>query len=107
MSWNARPRWPGYPNWVRGRETRKTSPSSIGPAATLVVGRFADGVGTFYSYETFDYSYETFDGNEITVRSIWSDIIPRLGPMGTSVLRRRGKTWETNWIMEFTSRRQL
>lgn len=64
-----------------------------------VAGRFADGVGTFYSRETFN-------GTDITVRFIWSDITPDSARWEQAFSADDGKTWETDWIMEFTRRRQ-
>ncbi len=59
-----------------------------------VVGRFADGVGTFYAEDSFN-------GAPVRIRFIWSQA-------GADVLRweqafsaDQGQSWETNWTMDF------
>jgi hypothetical protein len=76
-------------HWASSRDGR------LQPA---VVGRFADGVGTFYSHEAYN-------GTDITVRFIWSQITPQSARWEQAFSADDGKTWETNWIMEFTRRR--
>ncbi len=83
-----RKEWSLY--WASSRDGRLQPP---------VVGRFADGVGTFYSHETYN-------GTDITVRFIWSDITPQSARWEQAFSAEGGKTWETNWIMEFTRRPQ-
>jgi hypothetical protein len=60
-----------------------------------VVGHFHDGVGTFYSHETYN-------GAEIMVRFIWSNITPSSARWEQSFSIDEGETWEVNWIMEFS-----
>jgi hypothetical protein len=59
-----------------------------------VKGRFERGVGTFYSDGTLD-------GKPIRTRFIWSHITPTSAHWEQAYSRDSGKTWETNWIMEF------
>jgi hypothetical protein len=83
-----RKEWSLY--WASSRDSRLQPP---------VVGRFADGVGTFFSRETFN-------GTDITVRFTWSGITPDSARWEQAFSADDGKTWETNWIMEFTRSRQ-
>jgi hypothetical protein len=73
--------------WLDGRY-----PS--GPLDPPVVGRFESGVGTFYS----DYTHE---GKPMRVRFIWSQITPTSARWEQALSSDAGKSWETNWIMEF------
>jgi len=57
-------------------------------------GRFENGVGTFYSDGTLD-------GKPIHTRFIWSKITPTSAHWEQAYSSDAGKTWETNWIMEF------
>jgi hypothetical protein len=57
-------------------------------------GRFENGVGTFYSDGTLD-------GKPIRTRFIWSKITPISAHWEQAYSSDAGKTWETNWIMEF------
>jgi hypothetical protein len=60
-----------------------------------VVGRFTDGRGEFYSRETIG-------GQSIICRFIWSDITSTSCRWEQAFSINGGKTWEVNWIMEFT-----
>jgi hypothetical protein len=73
--------------WLDGRY-----PS--GPLDPPVKGRFESGVGTFYS----DYMN---NGKPERVRFIWSHITPTSARWEQALSADAGKTWETNWIMEF------
>jgi hypothetical protein len=73
--------------WLDGRY-----PS--GPLDPPVEGRFDNGVGTFYS----DY---TQDGKPMRVRFVWSNITPTSARWEQSLSSDGGKTWATNWIMNF------
>lgn len=67
------------------------------PHGTLdppVKGRFENGVGTFYS----DYVQ---DGKTMRVRFTWSQITAKSARWEQAISSDAGKTWETNWIMEF------
>jgi hypothetical protein len=59
-----------------------------------VIGGFADGRGEFYSQEVFD-------GRHIYSRFIWSKITSNSCQWEQAYSEDGGKTWETNWIMEF------
>jgi hypothetical protein len=60
-----------------------------------VVGRFADGVGLFYSQESYE-------GRDITVRYKWSDITATTARWEQAFSADGGDTWETNWTADFT-----
>jgi hypothetical protein len=73
--------------WLDGRD----------PFANLdppVKGRFENGVGTFDTDTTPN-------GKPIRVRYAWSRITPRTAHWEQAFSADGGKTWETNWIMEF------
>ena len=71
--------------WIDGR-----NPSHLDPA---VVGGFTDGVGTFYVDDTFK-------GKSIRVRFLWTNLTTK--PHWEQAFSDDGgKSWETNWIMEF------
>ena len=59
-----------------------------------VVGGFKDGVGTFLADNAFD-------GQRIRVRFLWSDILKDSCRWQQAFSNDDGKTWETNWVMEF------
>jgi hypothetical protein len=60
-----------------------------------MVGRFENGIGTFFADETFR-------GRPITVRFLWSAITPTTARWEQAFSPDGGKTWETNWEMDFT-----
>ncbi|WP_266172182.1 hypothetical protein [Dyella subtropica] len=60
-----------------------------------VVGAFENGVGTFYSDDTFN-------GKPIKVRFKWLNITPTTLQWEQAYSPDGGKTWETNWIAYFT-----
>ena len=60
-----------------------------------VVGGFSDGVGTFYADDFID-------GKPIRVRFLWSDISSTSCRWQQAFSLDSGKSWETNWIMEFS-----
>jgi hypothetical protein len=73
--------------WVDGRN----------PLASLdppVRGRFTDGVGTFYADGILN-------GKQTRTRYIWSKITPASARWEQALSEDGGKTWDTNWIMEF------
>ncbi len=62
-----------------------------------MVGGFTDGRGEFYSQEVFEdqHIYSRFIWSKVTLNSCqWEQAFSIDG----------GKTWETNWIMEFERR---
>lgn len=73
--------------WVDGRDPHGT----LDPP---VKGRFENGVGTFYS----DY---VADGKPMRVRFVWSHITQKSARWEQASSSDAGKTWQTNWIMEF------
>jgi hypothetical protein len=73
--------------WLDGRY-----PS--GPLDPPVKGRFDNGVGTFYSDGMLD-------GKPTRTRFIWSQITPTSARWEQSLSSDGGKTWATNWIMNF------
>jgi len=73
--------------WLDGRN----------PSADLdppVRGRFEHGVGTFYADDTLN-------GKSIRVRYQWSKITPTSAHWEQAYSPDAGKTWETNWLMDF------
>lgn len=60
-----------------------------------VVGKFTNGMGIFEGDDTLD-------GKPIRVRYIWSDITCDAAKWQQAMSPDGGKTWETNWIMQFT-----
>lgn len=59
-----------------------------------MIGVFKDGRGEFYSQEVFE-------GRHIYNRFIWSRITSNSCQWEQAFSEDGGKTWETNWIMEF------
>ncbi len=77
-------------SWVDSRD----------PTASLdppVRGRFKDGVGTFYSDQVVG-------GKPTRTRYIWSRITPTSARWEQALSEDGGKTWATNWIMDFRRR---
>jgi len=66
-----------------------------GTLDTPMIGSFQDGRGEFYDQELFE-------GRSIYVRYLWSDITPTSCRWEQAFSADGGKSWETNWIMEFT-----
>jgi hypothetical protein len=64
-----------------------------------VIGGFKEGRGEFYSQEAFE-------GKSIFCRFIWSNITPTSCRWEQAFSTDGGKTWETNWIMEFTRQQE-
>jgi hypothetical protein len=60
-----------------------------------VRGRFEKGVGTFYSDSEVN-------GKPVRTRFIWSAITPTTARWEQAFSHDAGKTWETNWVMQFT-----
>ncbi len=72
--------------WVDGRR-----PGHLDPP---VVGRFSDGIGSFFADDTLN-------GIPIRVRFVWSHIAARSCRWEQAFSADGGATWETNWVMEF------
>ena len=60
-----------------------------------VIGRFAGGRGEFHGHEVLD-------GRAIFVRFVWSEITPTSCRWEQAFSEDGGRSWETNWIAEFT-----
>jgi hypothetical protein len=60
-----------------------------------VLGRFADGIGTFYGDDECE-------GRAIRVRFIWSRITPQSARWEQAFSVDGGRHWEPNWLMDFT-----
>lgn len=67
---------------------------SPGSLDTPVVGGFSDGTGTFLANDTLD-------GRPIVVRFLWTVPLPDQPRWEQAFSADGGKTWETNWVMEF------
>ncbi|RDS80086.1 DUF1579 domain-containing protein [Dyella psychrodurans] len=68
------------------------------PSAPLdppVKGRFANGVGVFYSDDTLR-------GKTVKVRFTWTHPTPDTAHWEQAFSGDGGKTWETNWVTDFT-----
>lgn len=59
-----------------------------------MIGGFKNGVGEFYSQEVFE-------GHHIFSRFIWSEIAAASCKWEQAFSADGGKTWETNWVMNF------
>ena len=58
-------------------------------------GGFREGRGEFHSHEPVQ-------GRRCCLRIVWSDITPASCRWEQSISDDGGRTWETNWVMEFT-----
>ena len=79
------PRWSIW--WLDGRAPH-------GDLDPPVQGRFENGAGVFYGDTTVD-------GAPIRVRFIWSGIASASPRWEQAYSSDAGKTWDTNWTMEF------
>jgi hypothetical protein len=95
---------------TRGLATRAYDPATAtwaiwwidarAPHGTLdppVKGRFDKGVGLFYSDGELN-------GKPVRTRFKWSDITANTARWEQAFSYDAGKTWETNWVMEFKRR---
>ncbi len=73
--------------WLDGR-----APGSLD---VPMVGSFQDGTGTFYANETLE-------GRPIVVRFLWTRPAPDRPRWEQAVSADGGRTWEANWIMNFS-----
>jgi hypothetical protein len=72
--------------WLDGRHPHRLD--------APVAGGFSNGVGAFFGADTWN-------GQAIRVRFVWSDITPNSARWQQAFSLDNGKTWETNWIMDF------
>lgn len=79
-------RWTLY--WADSR-------NAPGTMQTLAVGKFSNGTGAFYAPDTFD-------GRPILVRILWKRVNRDHARWEQAFSTDRGRTWETNWTMDFT-----
>jgi hypothetical protein len=69
--------------------------STTGVMDTPMIGKFENGRGDFYGHEV--------NGNKhVYSRFIWSEITEISCCWEQALSADGGKTWETNWVMEFT-----
>lgn len=73
--------------WVDGR-------NPLGALDPPMKGRFVDGVGTFYADSALG-------GRPVRTRFLWSQITATSARWEQAYSYDAGKTWDTNWIMEF------
>ena len=71
---------------------RRARPDKI---AVDGVGRFANGVGTFFADDTFD-------GKPIRVRGMFTPLTARSMQWEQAFSPDGGRTWETNYVMHHT-----
>jgi len=76
--------------WLDGRDAHTIEPP--------VIGNFQNGVGTFEGDDTLR-------GKPIKVRYTWSKITINSAHWEQAFSPDNGKTWETNWRMDFTRMR--
>lgn len=60
-----------------------------------VIGRFENGIGTFYADDTFE-------GRPIRMRFLWSGVTATTRRWEQAFSPDGGKTWETNWTVDLT-----
>jgi len=70
------------------------STDRMGTLDIPMIGSFKDGQGLFYAQEIFE-------GRHVYSRFIWSMITANSCQWEQALSADGGKTWETNWIMEF------
>lgn len=70
----------------------------LGPLDPPVRGSFHDGVGTFYADDTFKQK-------PVRIRFTWSHITPTSCHWEQAFSPDAGKSWETNWVMDFKRER--
>jgi hypothetical protein len=71
------------------------SSSANGTLDRPMIGSFQEGRGEFYNEDTYE-------GRAIYVRFIWSKLAKDSCRWEQAFSADGGKSWETNWIMEFT-----
>jgi hypothetical protein len=70
------------------------STDRMGVLDVPMIGGFKDGQGLFYSQETHE-------GRHVYSRFIWSKIMENSCQWEQALSADGGRTWETNWVMEF------
>jgi hypothetical protein len=60
-----------------------------------MVGRFENGLGTFYAEHMFE-------GKPVRVRFLWSRPSEQTCRWEQAFSADGGRSWETNWIMDFS-----
>jgi hypothetical protein len=73
------------------------SKNSGGQLDVPVVGRFADGIGTFECADTFE-------GTPVRVRYVWSQVDTPHPEWRQAFSTDEGQTWEVNWMATFRRR---
>lgn len=73
--------------WINAASGVLTTPGTT--------GGFVDGVGIFEATDTDA-------GAPIVVRGVWDRITPRSCRWYQTVSRDAGKTWQPNWLMDWT-----
>ncbi|HET6289113.1 MAG TPA: hypothetical protein VFG15_20495 [Amycolatopsis sp.] len=69
--------------------------SRTGLLAPPVVGTFTDGRGDFYGDDTYD-------GKPIKAHFLWSGVTGSSARWEQEFSADGGRTWESNWVMEFS-----
>lgn len=82
---------------ARGEWTIYWANSRTGLLQPPVAGRFSGGVGLFYGDDVHD-------GQDVRVRYTWSDVTPVSARWEQAFSADGERTWEVNWIMEFSRR---
>jgi hypothetical protein len=106
---NANVDWNDFPNsQTKGMSVRLYDPARAewsiywasdvdGILQPAVVGKFNDGVGTFYGDDTLN-------GRPIRVRFLWTGTTTDTPRWEQAFSADGGESWEVNWIMEFNRR---
>ena len=71
------------------------SDSQSGTLLPPMIGRFLDGIGEFYAQEVHE-------NRTVLSRFIWSGIMANSCHWEQALSANGGRTWETNWTMDFT-----
>jgi len=82
---------PATASWAIWWVDSRTPHAALDPP---VKGRFDKGVGRFYSDGEIN-------GKPVRTRFTWSQITPASARWEQAFSHDAGKTWDTNWIMEF------
>jgi hypothetical protein len=69
--------------------------SAAGMLGPPMIGSFRQGRGEFYNHETYR-------GRAIFVRFVFADITPRSFRLEQAFSEDGGKTWEANWLADFS-----